>query len=55
MGKCEKTASYHDISFSIEQNILGVNDLYYFDKISNFNSFNSNKISIPKIPDVPNP
>ena len=43
MGICEKTASYHDISFSIEENILGVNDLYYFDKIS-----------IPKIPEVPN-
>ena len=43
MGICEKTASYHDISFSIEGNILCVNDLYYFDKIS-----------IPKIPEVPN-
>ncbi len=44
MGICEKTASYHDISLSIEENILGVNDLYYFDKIS-----------ISKILDVPNP
>ncbi len=43
-GDMRETASYHDISFSIEENILGVNDLYYFDKIS-----------IPKIPDVPNP